>query len=60
MVKPNAWVGVQLDFRVRSPCVHWTGLTYDRVVEVAYTQEGIAHIQEIPMVPLTITHRRAC
>jgi hypothetical protein len=61
VVKPNARLGVQLDFRVRSPCVHWAGLIYDRVVEVAYSQEGIAHIQEIPMVPLTIRRRHhAC
>ena len=47
-------------FRVRSPCVHRAGMIYDRVVEVAYTQAGIAHIQEIPMLPLTVTHHRAC
>jgi len=55
-LEPNHWVALQLDFRVRNPCIHWASLLYDRVVEVAYTQEGIPHIQEIPMVPLTI-HR---
>ncbi len=60
VLQPNRSAAVQLDFRVRNPCIHWAGLIYDRVVEVAYTQGGESHIQEIPMVPLTITHRPSC
>lgn len=60
VLRPKAWVGMQLDFQVRSPCLHWSQLAYDRTVEVAYTQDGAAHLQEVPMVPLTITHRRFC
>jgi hypothetical protein len=57
-VKPRTWVGVQLDFGVRNPCIHWASGIYDRTVEVAYTEpDGTGHIQEVPMVPLTI-HRR--
>lgn len=60
VLRPNAWVGVQLDFRVRNPCVHWAQGIYDRTVEVAYTQGAITHIQEVPMVPLTIRHPGSC
>lgn len=58
-LRPNHWVGVQLDFRVRNPCITWAQTVYDRTVEIAYTQDGIEHLQEIPTVPLTITRRHA-
>ena len=52
---------MQLDFQVRNPCIHLAQTIYDRAVEVAYTQGNhIVHLQEIPMVPLTITPRRDC
>jgi hypothetical protein len=58
VLRPNHWVGVQLDFRVRNPCVHWAQTIYDRTVEVTYTEggDGVSHIEEVPMVPLTIHH----
>jgi hypothetical protein len=59
VVRPNAWVAMQLDYRVRNPCITWAQTIYDRTVEVAYTQNGVDHVQEVPMVPLTITRRHA-
>jgi hypothetical protein len=55
---PGRWVGMQLDFQIQNPCVHWSQTIYDRTVEVTYTQDGIAHIQEVPLVPLNITRPR--
>ena len=52
---PKRWVGVQLDFEVRNPCIRWAQLVYDRTVEVDYTEGGRGgYIQEVPMVPLHI------
>jgi hypothetical protein len=60
-LKPNAWVGVQLDYQVRSPCIHWASTIYDRTVEVTYTQTNrVVHIREVPMVPLNITRHHTC
>ncbi|MGH2408655.1 MAG: hypothetical protein ACRDF7_11330 [Candidatus Limnocylindrales bacterium] len=60
-LQPNAWVGVQLDFGVRNPCIPWAQTIYDRTVEVAYTQGSpVVHVQEVPMVPLNITRRHGC
>ena len=60
-LQPNAWVGVQLDYQVRDPCIHWSQTVYDRTVEVTYTRGNrVVHIQEIPMVPLNISRRGAC
>jgi len=60
-LKPGTWVGVQLDFQVRSPCIHWSSTTYDRTVEVTFTQSSrVVHIQEVPMVPLNISGAGAC
>jgi hypothetical protein len=47
-------VGLQLDFQIQNPCIHWSQTIYDRTVEVAYTQDGETHIQEVPLVPLNI------
>jgi hypothetical protein len=55
----NAWAAMQLDFRVRNPCITWAQTIYDRTVEVTYTQNGAGHIQEVPMVPLTINRHHA-
>ena len=52
---PGQWVGLQLDFQIQNPCVHWSQTIYDRTVEVAYTQDGERHLQEVPLVPLNIT-----
>jgi hypothetical protein len=51
---PGKWVGLQLDFQIQNPCIHWSQTIYDRTVEVAYTQDGETHIQEVPLVPLNI------
>jgi hypothetical protein len=60
-LQPGAWVGVQLDYQVQDPCVHWSQTIYDRTVEVTYTQGNrTTQIQEAPMVPLNITRRGAC
>ena len=53
-LSPGKWVGLQLDFRIQNPCIHWSQTIYDRTVEVAYTQDGVPHIQEVPLVPLNI------
>ena len=55
----NAWAAMQLDFRVRNPCITWAQTIYDRTVEVTYTQNGAEHIQEVPMVPLIINRHHA-
>jgi hypothetical protein len=61
VLQPHAWVGMQLHFRVRDPCVHWAQGIYDRTVEVSYTQGSRAvHIQEVPTVPLNITSHHNC
>jgi hypothetical protein len=60
-LQPNTWVGLQLDYQVRDPCIHWSQTIYDRTVEVTYTEgNGVVHIQDVPMVPLHITRRGAC
>jgi hypothetical protein len=60
-LRPDAWVGLQLDYQVRHPCIHWAQTVYDRTVEVTYTQgDGVVHIQEVPMVPLHISRPGAC
>jgi len=58
---PKRWVGVQLDFEVRNPCIRWAQLVYDRTVEVDYTEDGRGgYIQEVPMVPLHIPRGGGC
>jgi hypothetical protein len=60
-LRPNAWVGVQLDFEVTDPCVDWSQTIYDRTVEVTYSQgDRVTHIQAVPMVPLNITPGGVC
>jgi hypothetical protein len=60
-LQSNAWVGVQLDYQVRDPCIHWSQTIYDRTVEVTYIQGSHdTQIQEAPMVPLNITRPGAC
>ncbi len=29
-LEPKRWVGVQIDFEVRNPCMRWAQLVYDR------------------------------
>lgn len=57
-LQPGRWVGLQLDFQIQNPCVHWSQTIYDRTVEVEYTQDGDPHIQEVPLVPLSIRRPR--
>jgi hypothetical protein len=60
-LEPKTWVGVQLDFEVRNPCIGWVQTVYDRTVEVSYTQAGRGgNIQEVAMVPLHIGKGGGC
>jgi hypothetical protein len=59
-LQPNTWAGLQLDFQIQNPCIPWSQTIYDRTVEVTYTQDGRAHIQEVPLVPLNITRAHPC
>jgi hypothetical protein len=60
-IEPKAWVGVQVDFEVRNPCIGWSQGVYDRTVEVSYTEAGRGKsIQEVAMVPLHIHSDKSC
>jgi hypothetical protein len=59
-LQPNRWAGLQLDFQIENPCTPWVQTIYDRTVEVTYTQDGRAHIREVPLVPLNITRSHPC
>ena len=59
-LKPNAWVGMQLDYRVENPCTSWAQTFYDVTVEVHYTEDGAGHIADVPMVRLNIGRPKPC
>ena len=58
--RPNAWGSLQLDYLIENPCISWSSPLYDAAVEVVYTQDGVSHIQAIPMVRLNITGAGSC